>query len=269
MKEYGVTESWTKFTKFTISVPTYNVEPLCLPPDREVLLKMDGDKLVAYNAKEKRFRYIMVHGMPTPFDEVMSYVESIVSPYYHRIERKYKKGENSRGSSTIQDLVSKRTIGSGREVDGLYLLDAPLSPQAHSASFSNIVSSNKAQLMRWHMRLGHFSFGYLKHLFPSLFCNVAVSDLSCEICHMAKHVCSNYPASSNKSALTPFDLTQYGRIIKKFRSDQGTEYMGRYNGYVQNLGLSIRWLMLKLLNRMVILRERTCGEAHLFIHDST
>ncbi|XP_059629340.1 F-box/kelch-repeat protein At3g06240-like [Cornus florida] len=99
MKEYGVTESWTKFT---ISLPTYNVEPLCLLPDREVLLEMDGDKLVAYNAKEKRLRYIMVHGMPTTFDAVMSYVESIVSPYYHWIERKFKKGENSRGSSTIQ-----------------------------------------------------------------------------------------------------------------------------------------------------------------------
>ncbi|XP_059629350.1 F-box/kelch-repeat protein At3g06240-like [Cornus florida] len=99
MKEYGVTESWTKFT---ISLPTYNVEPLCLLPDREILLEMDGDKLVAYNAKEKRLRYIMVHGMPTTFDAVMSYVESIVSPYYHWIERKFKKGENSRGSSTIQ-----------------------------------------------------------------------------------------------------------------------------------------------------------------------
>ncbi|XP_059650710.1 putative ion channel POLLUX-like 2 isoform X3 [Cornus florida] len=186
--------------------------------------------------------------------------------------------DNYLGPGSVLDLVLKRTIGSGCEVDGLYLLDAPLSPQAHSASFSNIVSSNKPQLMRWHTSLGHISFGYLKHLFPSLFCNVAVSDLSCRTCHMVKHVRSNYPTSGNKSALTPFDLvhsdvwgpcpvtscleyryfvlfiddhsrvtwvylmktknevynifknfmtmvqTQYGRIIKKFRSDQRTEY---------------------------------------------
>ncbi|XP_059638974.1 uncharacterized protein LOC132281274 [Cornus florida] len=65
-------------------------------------------------------------------------------------------------TNLISDLVSKRTIGSGREVNGLYLLDAPLSLQAHSASFSNI--------------------------------------------------------------------TQFGRTIKKFRSDQGTEYTYGENG---------------------------------------
>ncbi|XP_059669545.1 uncharacterized protein LOC132314739 [Cornus florida] len=62
-------------------------------------------------------------------------------------QRKVHLADGSPSSIAGKGSGVETEIGSGREVDGLYLLDTPLSPQAHSASFSNIVSSNKAQLM--------------------------------------------------------------------------------------------------------------------------
>jgi len=46
----------------------------------------------------------------------------------------------------------------------------------------------------WHFRLGHPSFGYLKHLFPVLFKNKDLDSLQCEICQLAKHKRSVFPA---------------------------------------------------------------------------
>ncbi|XP_059634762.1 peroxisomal nicotinamide adenine dinucleotide carrier-like isoform X3 [Cornus florida] len=48
------------------------------------------------------------------------------------------------GTAASMDLVSKRTIGSGHEVDGLYLLDAPLSPQGIYYYFYQVFK-NKAE----------------------------------------------------------------------------------------------------------------------------
>ncbi|XP_059650311.1 F-box/kelch-repeat protein At3g06240-like [Cornus florida] len=99
MKEYGVTESWTKYT---IYIPNnmYPFFPMCVS-DKEVLLKMEGDKemgedvFVIYNAKERRLRCITVDGIPpgsvvSPYyQSAVTYVESIVSPYFHcGIDRK-------------------------------------------------------------------------------------------------------------------------------------------------------------------------------------
>ncbi|XP_059629126.1 F-box/kelch-repeat protein At3g06240-like [Cornus florida] len=70
MKEYGVTESWTKFTIY-IPDNMYSLRSLCVQLDNELLLnlhdeemdedeKTEEDILVMYNFKEKRLRNIMV-----------------------------------------------------------------------------------------------------------------------------------------------------------------------------------------------------------------
>ena len=63
--------------------------------------------------------------------------------------------------------------------------------------------------MIWHCRLGHPSFPYLKKLFPSLFKNNDVFE--CEVCQLAKHMCSNFPAkpytASQPFALIHSDIT--------------------------------------------------------------
>ncbi|KAL6277717.1 hypothetical protein ACE6H2_021318 [Prunus campanulata] len=59
----------------------------------------------------------------------------------------------------------------------------------------------------WHQRLGHPSFGYLKHLLPSLFasCNKEFKCSTCETCIFAKSHRTIFSSSDNK-ALMPFTL---------------------------------------------------------------
>ena len=65
--------------------------------------------------------------------------------------------------------------------------------------------AKKHQIWMWHRRLGHASFGYIKHLFPSLFLDCNPSDFHCDVCTLAKSHCANYPLSFNKTT-EPFTL---------------------------------------------------------------
>ena len=70
----------------------------------------------------------------------------------------------------FQDLIMRRTIGSGREERGLYILD-----EGEKMANNTVVSKNKAEdLILWHRRLGHPSFSLLKHMFPSFVTNNVV-----------------------------------------------------------------------------------------------
>ncbi|XP_059650512.1 F-box/kelch-repeat protein At3g06240-like isoform X2 [Cornus florida] len=97
MKEYGVTESWTKHT--ICATDLYKMEPLCFLGDEEVLVDMNGEKLVALNAKEKTSRDIVVSGIPAVYRAGMTYVETLVSPYRNcncgcRIDQDYEESES-------------------------------------------------------------------------------------------------------------------------------------------------------------------------------
>ena len=61
------------------------------------------------------------------------------------------------------------------------------------------------QIWLWHRRLDHPSFGYLKHLLPSLFFDFSISDFQCETCILAKSQQTIYPLHKNKSDV-PFSL---------------------------------------------------------------
>ena len=64
---------------------------------------------------------------------------------------------------------------------------------------------NKANILLWHRRLGHPSFGYLKLVFPALFSGLSDLDFKCETCILAKSHRVSYPLSFNKSQM-PFEL---------------------------------------------------------------
>jgi len=70
-------------------------------------------------------------------------------------------------------------------------------------SESIMTSKEKAQL--YHCRLGHPSFGVVKLIFPSLFKNLDVESLHCEVCELAKYKCVPFPIS-NKISPSPFVL---------------------------------------------------------------
>ncbi|KAL3648707.1 hypothetical protein CASFOL_005110 [Castilleja foliolosa] len=84
MKEYGVTDSWSKFS---LAVGEYHFgdlfKPLCFIGDREegeVVLVIEGTRLVAYNLKEGTSMDVVVDRVPGKFVDGCTFMESLVSP---------------------------------------------------------------------------------------------------------------------------------------------------------------------------------------------
>ena len=94
----------------------------------------------------------------------------------------------------FQDLSSGTMIGSAKEYGGLYYFTSEntLSKQIQKPHCSSLFSVSY-EIMLWHFRLGHPSFSYLKHLFPSMFQNKNIDLLQCEVCQLAKHKRSSFP----------------------------------------------------------------------------
>ncbi|XP_059287255.1 F-box/kelch-repeat protein At3g06240-like [Lycium ferocissimum] len=79
MKDYGVEESWTKFCVDGIDFYDF-LKPLCFMRDDEVVLNVDGEKLMVYNLEEEESRDLEVDGLPDSFESAGTFVESLVSP---------------------------------------------------------------------------------------------------------------------------------------------------------------------------------------------
>ena len=101
----------------------------------------------------------------------------------------------------FQDRNSRRKIGSAKLIDGLYYFDGDFSSNKKAQGLSS-VSSNSVyeQIMAWHLRLGHPSFPYLKHLFPHLFKCLECSSFYCESCFLSKshRTCQNFINLQNR-----------------------------------------------------------------------
>jgi len=107
----------------------------------------------------------------------------------------------------FQDHNSGKTIGTAREINGLYYFDeTPLgnTTMFDSKGTSRPLVSNK--IMLWHKRLGHPSFSYLKHLFPKFSKEISSSPFHCDVCHLAKDHCVSFN-SRGYSASKHFYLT--------------------------------------------------------------
>ena len=121
----------------------------------------------------------------------------------------------------IQDLLSWKTIGVGKAVDGLYLLQCDslqhippsslvdyLSNQKFNASFlpfSATTSTSFVSSFLWHARLGHPSdlkLKVLSHTIPSL---QSSCNKTCQVCPMAKLKRLPFPFN-NKICAFAFDL---------------------------------------------------------------
>jgi hypothetical protein len=95
-----------------------------------------------------------------------------------------------------KDLKTRRMIGMGHEVDGLYYLD--LAPTPASCALQSSASA-----LQWHCRLGHHSLPTLKHQVPSLRPKLSVS---CEACQLSKHHRVSFPSSVFRRVLSSFEL---------------------------------------------------------------
>lgn len=83
MKEYGVVNSWTKFVSIPLNMGIQNISymmPLGSLNEDEILLEIDFQSLLIYDAKKKVFRGVRSGYDLNLFGDAMVYVESLVSP---------------------------------------------------------------------------------------------------------------------------------------------------------------------------------------------
>ncbi|RVW57754.1 hypothetical protein CK203_114123 [Vitis vinifera] len=97
------------------------------------------------------------------------------------------------GSQTV-DRSTRKTIGIGRESQGLYHLTSPSTPAV-------CISTNAPLLI--HSRLGHPSLSKFQKMVP---CFSSLSSLACESCQLGKHTRVSFPKRLNNRAKSPFEL---------------------------------------------------------------
>ncbi|KAL3508096.1 hypothetical protein ACH5RR_033478 [Cinchona calisaya] len=82
MKEYGVQESWTKFSINVVDEVDWFI-PICLLRDEEIVLE-NGEKLITYNLKERTSKDMVVTDAPELFvDGTLPCTESLLSPSFY------------------------------------------------------------------------------------------------------------------------------------------------------------------------------------------
>ena len=95
---------------------------------------------------------------------------------------------------TLQDRSTGKTIGIGRESQGLYHLTSQSSPAV-------CISSDAPLLI--HSRLGHPSLSKFQKMVPHF---STLSSLACESCQLGKHTHVSFPQRLNNRAKSPFKL---------------------------------------------------------------
>ncbi|RVW49248.1 Retrovirus-related Pol polyprotein from transposon RE2 [Vitis vinifera] len=95
---------------------------------------------------------------------------------------------------TLQDRSTGKTIGIGRESQGLYHLTSPSTPA--------VCISTDAPLLI-HNHLGHPSLSKFQKMVPRF---SSLSSLACESCQLGKHTHVSFPKRLNNRAKSPFEL---------------------------------------------------------------
>ncbi|RVX06280.1 Retrovirus-related Pol polyprotein from transposon RE2 [Vitis vinifera] len=95
---------------------------------------------------------------------------------------------------TLQDRSTRKTIGIGRESQGLYHLTSDSSPAV-------CISTDVPLLI--HNRLGHPSLSKFQKMVPRF---STLSSLPCESCQLGKHTLISFPKRLNNRAKSPFEL---------------------------------------------------------------
>ncbi|RVW82205.1 Retrovirus-related Pol polyprotein from transposon RE2 [Vitis vinifera] len=94
----------------------------------------------------------------------------------------------------LQDRSTGKTIGIGRESQGLYHFTSPSSPAACISTDAHLLIHN---------RLGHLSLSKFQKMVPRF---STLSSLVCESCQLRKHILVSFPKRLNNRAKSPFEL---------------------------------------------------------------
>ena len=95
---------------------------------------------------------------------------------------------------TLQDRSTGKTIGIGRESQGLYHLPLKSSPAVCVSIYAPLLI---------HSRLGHPSLSKFQKMVPRF---STLSSLACESCQLGKHTRVLFPQRLNNRAKSPFEL---------------------------------------------------------------
>ncbi|KAJ8425038.1 hypothetical protein Cgig2_006498 [Carnegiea gigantea] len=79
MKEYGIRESWIRFTVSGLGASTF-FRPLCMLGQEQLVALKGREELTMCDLKEGTFKDIVVHGIPNKRTLAMTFVESLISP---------------------------------------------------------------------------------------------------------------------------------------------------------------------------------------------
>ena len=82
MKDYGIRESWIRFTVNSLGA-SWDFSPLCMLGQDQVVMLKDEEELIMCDLKEGTFKDIVVHGIPKKRILPTNFVESLVSPVWH------------------------------------------------------------------------------------------------------------------------------------------------------------------------------------------
>ncbi|RVW77215.1 Retrovirus-related Pol polyprotein from transposon RE1 [Vitis vinifera] len=110
---------------------------------------------------------------------------------------------------TLQDRSTGKTIGIGRESQGLYHLTSDSSPA--------VCISTDAPLLI-HNRLGHPSLPKFQKMVPRF---STLSSLPCQSCQLGKHTRVSFPKRLNNRAKSPFELVHTDPPFTSFMSHHG------------------------------------------------
>lgn len=102
----------------------------------------------------------------------------------------------------IQDLASRKLIGTGRNHNGLYLLES----QQKKGAAMKVDKASDAYL--WHARLGHASEAKIAHISVDIDLVMNLNIMPCDSCIRAKHTRLPFPLSSIKTK-SCFELIHY------------------------------------------------------------
>ena len=106
---------------------------------------------------------------------------------------------------TFHDRSKGKTIGIGRESQGLYHLTSKSSPA--------VCVSTDAHLLI-HSRLGHPSLSMFKKMVTRF---STLSSLACESCQLGKHTRVSFLKRLNNRAKSPFELTLMFGVLVELR----------------------------------------------------
>ncbi|GJU76308.1 ribonuclease H-like domain-containing protein [Tanacetum coccineum] len=127
---------------------------------------------------------------------VPEYTISLLSVHKLSRDNKLFVGFNE-SNCYIQDLKANKTVGIGRQFNGLYMFDVD---NACKIVSNNCISTCFVSQTLWHQRLGHPANQVLDALKTSLNLDShSTSDHLCDTCNKAKQTRESFPLSDHKS----------------------------------------------------------------------